>query len=133
MFRGRASEFCVIADVFGWLPSQIQELTLPQYILFRDYAFNKIGIRDLIDRNSLTNRYRDVKSPVIESELKKIDKKLEAKEKVENIYNKIDNLQRAKESLIKKTGRKEFKMEEILKEVQRLAKISSGGKDIRIK
>jgi len=117
-------EFCIISDVFGWLPCQIRELTPPQFYTYRRYAINKLsqeGIGGI--EKMLVGKQNTIKNPVrVPSPDQKLKSKnaMEAavmKNKYHNTINNIDHLAEAAKAMKEKTGKNSFSLSDVAKEI----------------
>jgi len=115
-------EFCKISEVCGFTPSRILDFTMPQFILYSKYANEKLAYQSNIKN---INEYlgmlfgdkkkRSIKKPSTPT-------LAECKNDFENLVNSWENIDAAKASLIEKTGKKEFTMDEIIQEIKALDK-----------
>jgi len=119
-------EFCRLCEVFpGFTPSLVAELTMPQFLLYARYANDQKRIQLNLDNvNDYLNMILGGKSTKKSPEQKRgtFAEIADCKNDFQNKINNIGNIALAKQSLIEKTGRKEFGFGEIIKEIARLDK-----------
>ena len=100
-----------ISSVFGWPPTQIRKLSFYERNIYSEFAFNK-----LISGNGFVSHLGSINKSV--SGLPRIDDKIREKEIARVSKENEENVNSAKLSLIKKTGRKSFSLTEIKEEIR---------------
>ena len=116
-------EFCKISEVCGFTPSYILNFTMPQFILYARYANEQKSYQ-----SNLKNVNEYIESIFGAKENNRGIKRLstptivECKNDFNNLINNWDNIEAAKKSLVEKTGKKTFTMDEIIKEINSLDK-----------
>ena len=120
-------EFCKICEIFsGVTPlSSVADYTMPQFFLLREYANeqkiyqpNLKNIDEYMygERKQSSNTQYGI-NPIKESRIENKATMTKCKTDFNQKCNTISALAMAKESLIKKTGRKSFDLSEISKEI----------------
>ena len=117
-------EFCKICEIFpGFTPSLVADLTMPQFLLYAGYAnaqkriqLNLENVNDYLNEIFGGKQKSGKKKPGTYAEI--VDCKIDFQNKVNNIAN----IKLAKDNLIERTGRTEFKFGEIIKEIARMDK-----------
>lgn len=128
-------EMCVIAEILGFTPSQVFNMTLPQFLLYSRYANEQKFLQ--IDLNKVNDYLKaffgdkegkeskeskeNKKSRIPKAPPKKFPTLYECKSDFEQRINNIDNLTKARNNLRERTGRKTFKMNEIIDEIKRIS------------
>ena len=119
-------EICRICEVLpGFTPSLVAELTMPQFILYASYArdqkrtqLNIENVNDYLNMIFGGKRTTKAKRSKAGTYAEIVDCKLDFQNKVNN----IGNIKIAKQSLMDRTGKKEFGFDEIIREIARLDK-----------
>lgn len=121
-------EFCKICEIFpGFTPSLVSELTVPQFLLYSEYANDQkriqLNLENLNDYlNEALGGRKKARGKAKRGSFAEI---VECKTDFNNKINSIQNISMAKASLEEKTGRTEFEFAEIIREIAQLDKVKS--------
>ena len=115
-------EFCKICEIFpGFTPSSVADLTMSQFFLYAGYANQQKRIQlNLENVNDYLNTILGGKASKKKAKSGTFAEVVECKNDFNAKVNNIGNIKIAKESLMERTGKTEFKFEEIIKEIARL-------------
>ena len=113
----------MISEIFGFTPSLIFEFTLPQFYLYAKYANEqkalKLDLKTVDNYIGLIFGKNKPKDPHADK-VKKLPTIASCKSDFDNKVNNIYNIRDARNSLRRKTGKKEFNMRDIIAEIQRM-------------
>jgi len=113
----------LISEIFLFTPSEIFELTLPQFLLYARYANEqKVYKLDLKTVDAYVGAIFGKAQPE-DPHAKKIaglPTITACKNEFDNKVNNIYNIRDARNSLRRRTGKKEFDMKDIIAEIQRM-------------
>lgn len=110
-----------MGEVFGFTPSQILEFTLPQFKIYCRHSNKssslKLDIKSVNEYISIIFGKKEEKDPHADKGFATLTEcKIDHSDKINNIWNIRD----AVNSLRRKTGKKEFKMDDVIKEISKM-------------